>query len=368
MALPVAGGNPPSNPIKYSQIIAEFGTPTNTNAGLGDFRVSENIGSLSGLPLDADTCGINANADIPQSGEIKFSDFYNSRLNQVVDLHSIGDNTSRQNAKDRWNNGNVYIVGSPKTGKTQPPDTVDDKIIINVDAKISSSKGTQTHCALRTGSWDSNTTLSIEIGTSGKLYGAGGDGGDGGSSNETAGTDGGDGTSALGIDYPCTINNLGVIQGGYGGGGGGGGNTKTTGGGKKSGAATHGSSGGGGGGGAGLPAGNAGGVQEPTDEGDGTAGSAGEAGKLSDVAIGGDGGDEAGEGGNSGGINQSGGATFHQASDGVKPEGAAYNNNTGANGGLGGKNGFALITNQSSLPSLTGNPVTGITTTSLNPT
>ena len=112
MALPVAGGSPPSNPIKYSQIIAEFGSPTNTNAGLGEFRVSESIGSLSNLPLDADTCGVNANADIPQSGEIKFSDFYNSRLNQVVDLHSIGNSTSRQNAKDRWNNGNVHIVGS----------------------------------------------------------------------------------------------------------------------------------------------------------------------------------------------------------------------------------------------------------------
>tara|TARA_S200000501_G_scaffold373354_1_gene420280 strand:+ start:129 stop:1229 length:1101 start_codon:yes stop_codon:yes gene_type:complete len=366
MALPVAGGSPPSNPIKYSQIIAEFGTPS--NGGLGEFRVSEDIGSLTNLPLDADTCGLNANADIPQSGTIKFSDFYNSRLNQVVDLHSIGNNTSRQNAKDRWNTGNVYIVGSPKTGKTQPPNTVDDKVIVNVNARITSVKETQTHCALRTGNWDTNTTLSIEIGTSGKLYGAGGDGGTGGNANETAGTDGGDGTSALGIDYQCTVNNLGVIQGGYGGGGGGGGNTKTVGGGKKSGARTHGSSGGGGGGGAGFPAGDAGGVSEPLEEGDGGPGSAGEAGQLSNVAIGGDGGNEAGDGGDSGGINQSGGASFHQASNGVKPEGAPFNNNTGADGGLGGKNGFALITNQSSLPSLTGNSVIGITTTSLNPT
>ena len=82
-----------SGQIKYSEIIAEFGTPTNTNAGLGEFRVSESIGSLTNLPLDADTCGVNANADIPQSGEIKFSDFYNSRLNQVVDLYSIGNST-----------------------------------------------------------------------------------------------------------------------------------------------------------------------------------------------------------------------------------------------------------------------------------
>ena len=203
MALPVAGGSPPTNPIKYSEIIAEFGTPS--NGGIGEFRLSENVGSLTNLPLDADTCGVNANADIPQSGTIKFSDFYNSRLNQVVDLYSIGNSTSRQNAKDRWNNGNVHIVGSTKTGKTQPPDTVEDRVIINVNATIASAKGTQTHCALRTGNWDTNTTLEIEIGTSGKLYGSGGDGGTGGNANETAGTNGGTGSSALGIQYLSLI-------------------------------------------------------------------------------------------------------------------------------------------------------------------
>ena len=211
-----------SGQIKYSEIIAEFGTPN--NGGLGEYRISENVGSLSNLPLDT---------GVPQSGQIKFSDFYSKRLNQIVDLHSIGNNTSRQNAKDRWNNGNVHIVGSSKTGKTQPPNTNDDRVIINVNATIRSVKGTQTHCALRTGNWDSGTVLEIEIGTSGKLYGSGGDGGTGGSANETAGTDGQTGSSALGIQYPCTINNLGVIQSGYGGGGGGGGNTRTTGGGKK---------------------------------------------------------------------------------------------------------------------------------------
>ena len=174
-----------SGQIKYSQIIAEFGTPN--NGGIGEYRVSENVGSLSNLPLDT---------GVPQSGQIKFSDFYSKKLNHIVDLHSIGNNTSRQNAKDRWNNGNVHIVGSTKTGKTQPPDTIDDRVIINVNATISSAKGTQTHCALRTGTWDSNTTLEIEIGTSGKLYGSGGDGGTGGSANETPGTDGQTGSRA----------------------------------------------------------------------------------------------------------------------------------------------------------------------------
>ena len=157
-----------SGQIKYSEIIAEFGTPN--SGGIGEYRLSENVGSLSNLPLDT---------GVPQSGQIKFSDFYSKRLNQVVDLYSIGNNSSRQVAKDRWNNGNVHIVGSTKTTKTQPPDTVDDRVIINVNATIRSVKGTQTHCALRTGNWDSNTSLKIEIGTSGKLYGSGGDGGTG---------------------------------------------------------------------------------------------------------------------------------------------------------------------------------------------
>ena len=336
-----------SGQIKYSEIIAEFGTPN--SGGIGEYRISENVGSLSNLPLDT---------GVPQSGQIKFSDFYSKRLNQIVDLHSIGNNTSRQNAKDRWNNGNVHIVGSTKTGKTQPPDTIDDRVIINVNATISSAKGTQTHCALRTGTWDSNTTLEIEIGTSGKLYGSGGDGGTGGSANETPGTDGQTGSSALGIQYPCTINNLGVIQSGYGGGGGGGGNTRTTGGGKKGGATTNGSSGGGGGGGAGLPAGSAGGVSTPLSQGGGSAGSAGQAGSLSGQATGGAGGSEAGAGGDSGPVNNS----STKADDGEQPSGAAE-------GGTGGNNGYAIITNQGSAPSLSGGgTLTGRTITSTNPT
>ena len=336
-----------SGQIKYSEIIAEFGTPI--SGGLGEFRLSENVGTLTNLPLDT---------GVPQSGQIKFSDFYSKKLNHVVDLHSIGNNTSRQNAKDRWNNGNVHIVGSSKTGKSKPPNTVDDRVIINVNATIRSVKGTQTHCALRTGNWDSGTTLEIEIGTSGRLYGSGGDGGSGGSANETAGTDGQTGSSALGIQYPCTINNLGVIQSGYGGGGGGGGNTRTTGGGKKSPAITNGSSGGGGGGGAGLRAGNAGGVSAPLQVGGGSAGSAGQPGSLSGQATGGLGGTEAAAGGDSSPVNNS--AT--KADNGATADGAA-------SPGTGGDNGFAIITNQGSAPSLTGGgTITGRTITSTNPT
>lgn len=342
-----------SGQIKYSEIIAEFGTPN--SGGIGEYRLSESVGTLTNLPLDI---------GVPQTGQIKFSDFYSKRLNQVVDLYSTSvNNTSRQNAKDRWNNGNVHVVGSTKTGKTKPHNTIDDRVIINLNATISSVKGTQTHCALRTGNWDTGTSLEIEIGTSGKLYGSGGDGGTGGSANETPGTDGQTGSSALGIQYPCTINNLGVIQSGYGGGGGGGGNTRTTGGGKKSGAVTNGSSGGGGGGGAGLPAGAGGGVQTPLAVGGGSAGSGGAAGSLNGQSPGGAGGSEAGTGGNSSPVNN----TATKADNGgvYSVDGSQQS----ANGGIGGNNGFAIITNQGSAPSVTGGgSITGRIVTSTNPT
>ena len=70
--------------------------------------------------------------------------------------------------------------------------------------------------------------MSVDVGGSGRLYGAGGDGGkgadswsDGGSTN---GGSGGNGTSALGIEHEETAVNIqsgGRIRCGFGGGGGG---------------------------------------------------------------------------------------------------------------------------------------------------
>ena len=335
-----------SGQIKYSEIIAEFGTPN--SGGIGEYRLSENVGTLTNLPLDT---------GVPQSGQIKFSDFYSKRLNQVVDLYSIGNGSTRQDAKDRWNNGNVHIVGSTKTGKTQPPDTQDDRVIINVNNTIRSAKGTQTHCALRTGTWDSGTILEIEIGTSGKLYGSGGNGGSGGSANNGRGGDGQTGSSALGIQYACTVNNLGVIQSGYGGGGGGGGREQQTNTGKKSPPQNNGASGGGGGGGAGLPAGN-GGVAPQNAFGGGTNGNNGQAGSLSGKASGGAGGNYGADGGDSSSVNNSA----------TKGDDGEVDNSTGGHG-TGGSNGYAIVTNQGSAPSISGGgSITGRTATSTNPT
>ena len=333
----------PSGTIKYSEIIAEFGTPT--NGGLGEYRLDggENVGSLTNVPLDV---------GVPVSGQIKFSDFYSKKLNQIVDFYSIGNNSTRQDAKVRWSNNNVHVVGSSKTGKTRPSDTVDDRVIIHVNNTIGSEKNTQTHVALKTGTWDSGTTLVIEIGASGKLFGAGGDGGAGGDASGGDGSAGGVGSSALGIEYPCTVNNLGVIQSGYGGGGGGDGQTRTTGGGKKGGATTNGSSGGGGGGGAGLPSGE-GGTTPGNSVGGGSAGNDGDDGDQTTSGTGGGGGNSAGDGGDGGVVNN----TSTKAEDG------------GNSGGTGGDNGYAIITNQGSAPSVTGGgSLTGRTLTSTNPT
>ena len=328
-----------SGRIKYSQIIAEFGTPT--NGGLGEYRLSggEDVGSLQNIPLDV---------GVPTSGEIKFSDFYGKRLNQIVDLYSSSvDDTFRQDAKDRWEDGEVHVVGSTKTSKTKPPDTNDDRVIIHVNQKIGSSKSKQKHCAVKTGKWDSGTILEIEVGPNGGIYGSGGNGGKGGKAKNGDGGDGGDGSSALGIEYACTINNLGVIQSGYGGGGGGGGRKQTTNGGKKKPTKKHGSTGGGGGGGAGFPAGNAG--LCPDDAyGKGTDGTDGAAGTLSGYASGGTGGNYGGDGGSSGFPNNTD-TKADNGDDAVNSKGKVY-----GEGGTGGDNGYAIITNQSSAPSISG--------------
>ena len=87
-----------SGAISYSDIKTEFGDPTNKN--IGAYRVSQNVGEMSGLPLDT---------GIPKTGAISFSDFYGKQLNIVVDFHS-GGTTTRQNARTQYNNNNVTVM------------------------------------------------------------------------------------------------------------------------------------------------------------------------------------------------------------------------------------------------------------------
>jgi hypothetical protein len=304
--------------LSFSEIATEFGTPPNKN--LGAYRVSQNIGSLSSLPLDD---------GIPQSGQIKFSDFYGRRLNNVVDCHSSGG--SIINAKSRYNNNNVTVVGGFRSKKDS-----NSKIIINVNATFISSKSSVSKCALRTGSYGSNVILRVDVGSSGQIFGAGGDGGDG-SNGPGSGSSGGTGTSGLGIDQESeggasvVINNSGLISAGFGGGGGGGGAYDYD---KNS---SRRASGGGGGGGAGNPVGEGGnGGEEGSDGsngGDGgsnSAGAGGGGGNSGGEAVGGEGGGggKDGEGADSGGSG-SGGEGSGGSGGGAGGNGAAIRRSSG---------------------------------------
>ena len=225
--------------LSFTEIEAEFGQ--NGSRSLGAYRLSQNIGSLSNLPLDS---------GIPTSGQIKFSDFYSKKLNIVVDCHSGGEETRKSAKNDKWNNNNLTVVGGFRSKKEGG-----SKIIININKKFCSDKSNVAHCALKTGSWDATAVVQVDVGSSGNILGSGGDGGRGQNGIDGSAQSGFDGSSGLGIEVNnCTVNvaSGGVVRAGFGGGGGGGGGRQVDKGEDRR------ASGGGGGGGAGCPAGSGG--------------------------------------------------------------------------------------------------------------
>ena len=275
--------------LSFSEIEAEFGA--NGSRSLGAYRLSQSVGSLSNLPLDS---------GIPTSGTIKFSDFYSKQLNVVVDCHSGGDETRIIAKNSKWNNNNLTVIGGFRSKKEGG-----SKIIINVNKKICSNKDATDRCALRTGSWDGTATVQIDVGSSGKILGSGGDGGSGANGINNSGSPGASGTSGLGIDtnnVTVNISSGGIIRAGFGGGGGGGGGRQSD----KN--ADRRASGGGGGGGAGCPPGNGGpGGNVGAGGGAGSAGTettgggGGGGGNNANQAYGASGGSGANLGGNAGG-------------------------------------------------------------------
>ena len=310
-----------SGTIRWSDIRNEFGA--NISGGgvsLGRYRNSdpnfgnENVGTLTDLPLDI---------GVPKSGTISASNFYSKRLNMVLDMYS-GGTEFRVNCRTRYNDSSkVKVVGQYKA---RPSNTDNTRVIVNVNKTFGSETGATNRVAVRSGGWGSDCDLEFEIGSNGKIYGAGGNGGDGGSANGSGGQNGEDGSSALGIEYSCTINNLGRIQSGYGGGGGGSGRREYRRSGKKGGRNV-GSSGGGGGGGAGFPTSN-GGDSPQNAYGGGSNGSDGGNGGNNTSGAGGAGGASAGAGGAGGAVNNS------------STSGSSGSNN----GGSGGANGWAIVT------------------------
>ena len=227
-----------SGQISMRDIKDEFGPNPGNNIGpvsMENYRLQEeDIDGLTNLPLD-ENAGPNNNTDIPRSGQMSFENFYNAKLNVVVRMTSStvpGNNPSQQNARSIYNNNtNQSVVRCVGNLRTRPDagDMSGRRVFIDVNKQISSgsnqnNKNTnRLQCAMRTGEWASGTLLTVHIGSSGSIYGAGGDGGRGDSVTGEA-ENGRTGTSALGIDFgtssnPTQIINNGYIQAGYGGGG-----------------------------------------------------------------------------------------------------------------------------------------------------
>jgi hypothetical protein len=352
-----------SGSISFSQIAAEFGTPSGKN--MGAFRVSQTVSALSNLPLDT---------GVPQTGQIKFSDFYNKRLNVVVDCGS----GNKVNAKTNYtNNTSVTVIGGFLSKPTSPTGA---RIWIHTNGTIASDQSaasvTQTYCSLLTGSWDSSNILQVDVGPSGVVLGAGGDGGGGGSANTgsvSGGNNGVNGTSAVGVSATNTviITNRGTIAGGGGGGGGGGGAEGYT---HQSGYNADGyadAAGSGGGGGAGSPAGSGGstgsasciyrcGSTGANNGGNGTTSSAGGGGAA--AGVGGGNGTTAtgGAGGNGGGLGSS-------ASSGGSGSagGARVTTGTGGSSGAGGYS--IVVTSNGTGVSISGNTLQGSVAYSTSP-
>lgn len=322
-----------SGQISASNIANEFGYTNGSETRLGSYRSTNGQGNF---PVSFGTLSfssIDGSGSVPTSGQIKFSDFYSTRLQQVVNFYGSGRGGNRLIAKDRYNSGGSNDVNVVGNYRTRPNNSSGTKVHIHVNQTIGSEKTRVEHCALRTGSWDSSTTLQVDIGGSGRIGGGGGDGGRG-SVNSGGGFAGGQGTSALGVQYSPTQVNVasgGFLVAGFGGGGGGGGaydhdkNSSRT------------ASGGGGGGGAGIPAGAGGaegsGGAEGGPGGSGTttaAGSGGGGGNNDGEAVAGGGGTggSVGEGADNGGTGF-GGEGSSSGGGSAGSDGAAIRRNSG---------------------------------------
>lgn len=307
---------PSSGTISFSNLSNEFGPSKNISLGAYRLNGGQNVGTLGNLPLDQ---------GVPTSGSISMSQFYNKKLNVVINYTNLPDNSTRLNARQSYNNnspGDIVVIGGFKPKPTNPQNI---RAIVNTNTRIGSESGNRLNVALRTGNWrDSNnsalTSLFLECGPSSKIYGAGGKGG------TANGSTGGNGTSAIGIDYPTTVNNQGRIQCGGGGGGGGGFRQYSVATGKKgkSSVSSY-STGGGGGGGAGFPFG-VGGEAVGGAYGFGSNGSGGASGSYESAGAQGAGGVEAASGGSGGqfGNGSAGGATVNQSGGSASDGGFAF--------------------------------------------
>ena len=231
------------NPLAFSEIETEFGAQSPRS--LGSYRHTQTVNGLVFNGIDTGIPFGTSNTDT-----IRFSDFYGKSLNIVVDCFSGGDEFRISAKNNKWNNNQIVII-NPSTVSKKEEGT---KITIRVNKKFGSDKSSVNNCALKTGTWSNPASVIVDLGSSAKILGAGGNGGRGADGITNPGVDGGDGSSGLGIEHQGTIVNYrsgSIIRAGFAGGGGGGGGRETSKNDRRAG-------GGGGGGGAGFPFGTGG--------------------------------------------------------------------------------------------------------------
>jgi len=341
---------PSSGSINMTQIANEYGFTQGSATRLGDYRTTNGQGNFPVSFGALSFSSIDGGGSIPVgSNPISMSDFRGTQLQQVVNFYGAGKGGNRLNAKNRYNTNGSNDVNVVGNYKSRPSNSSGSKVHINVNQLIGCEKTDPDHCALRTGSWDASTTLQVDVGGSGRIFGGGGDGGEG-ANGSSSGSQGQPGTSGLGVEYNATVNvaSGGVISCGFGGGGGGGGafdydhkSWRTA-------------SGGGGGGGCGVPLGDGG------DGGNGGAGGNDGSGASSTSEAG-----EGGSGGNNG--NEAvGGGGGEGGSPGEAPDAGARGEGgegSGGSGGPAGANGAAIRrTNNSISVSINNNgTINGVT-------
>ena len=326
---------PASGQISLGDVANEFGYTDGSQTKLGSYRTTNGQGNYPLSVGSLSYSSIDGGGAVPVgSAQIKLSDFRSTQLQTVVNFYGSGKGGTRLNAYNRYSSnssGDVTVVGNYRS---RPTNTSGTRVKIHVNQTIGSEKNSTNHCALRTGNaWNAGTTLSVDVGSSGRVQGSGGDGGDG-SVNNGSGQPGGSGSSGLGVEYTETAVNIvsgGIIAAGFGGGGGGAGGEQTD----KPG--TRYAAGGGGGGGSGLPVGE-GGSGGVTNAGNGS----GPGGAGTDASTSGGGGaGTAGDGGAGGNnANEAGGSAGGEG--GQNGEAANAGGNNDGTGGSAGGDGSAI--------------------------
>ena len=167
MALPTSGQ------IKASDIANEFGYSQGSTNGI---KLSDYAGQDFTNPNNT-TVRVPTSKNVPTSGEIKFSNFYDGRLTIVVNYFGAPAEYKPGDAYQRFTFPNLRaVVGGFKqfTGNN----SAGTRVVILVNEDIGSDRVANDSCALRTGTgWDPDTILEVLVGPDGEIIGAGGNGG-----------------------------------------------------------------------------------------------------------------------------------------------------------------------------------------------